>query len=541
VNNSTVSVTAEDSVSFTFYNLDSLGQNIGGLDSTYILVRDGAGDSVFSEVVAGVTGRVKRNVTASDTAYSWSALVADIDGAGNPGVYTVSIIARSDATGGWLKTPFRDNFQLVGWELDNMGDSCGLAAVKAAETVDSLNKVLDSLYAVLDTLQAGFASQALHDVNMARISGDDQAASSLEAMLDGTGGGTLTLSKLKVISIDTGVIIRALGDAPGIFIEGGANGSAVEFYAGSTAGDGFKITADNGHGMIVTGEGDGKFDINADIHGSIDTLLNPPESTSVFHNDKEILASLIADSVLADSLSYRGSGGAGDSTSIARWVWNTPQTNHTLSGTFGKYLDSEISGLGGGSGMYAYSLVTYDSSSEQVIPGVSLAVRNINQSALVATGRTDMNGLASFNLDADSFLVIAGAAGYIFESFDTLVIIGAGTDTVYGYRFDPGEPSAPELCRVYGYLYDLEGDPVEQATVSAYLPQGVTRSGGRVISPFTVSVPTDSVGYFYLDLIPTDSLIPDNTSYELTIHNLDGTIFRKRLKVPASTSWQLVW
>lgn len=541
MNNSTVSVTAEDSVSFTFYNLDSLGQNIGGLDSTFILVSDGAGDSVFSEVITGVTGRVKMNITASDTAYSWSALVADIDGVGNPGVYSVSIVARSDATGGWLKTPFRNNFQLVGWELDNMGDSCGLAAVKTAETIDSLNTVLDSLFAVLDTLQAGFGSQALHDVNMARISGDDQAANSLEAMLDGSGGGTLTLSKLKVISVDTGVIIRGLGGAPGIFVEGGATGSAVEFCAGSNAGDGFKITADNGHGLIVTGGGDGHFDVSADIHGSLDTLLNPPESISVFHNDKVLLASLTADSVLVDSLSYRGSGGAGDSTSIARWVWNTPQANHTLSGTFGKYLDSEISGLASGSGMYAYSLLTFDSSSGQVIPGVGLAVRNINQSALIATGRSDMNGLAAFNLDTDSFLVVADATGFIFDTYDTIIVTGSGTDTVYGYRFDPGEPSAPELCRVYGYLYDLEGDPVGQATVAAYLPQGVTRSGGRVVSPFTVSATTDSTGYFFLDLIPSDSLIPSSTSYEMTIHNQDGTIFRKRLKVPVTSGWQLVW
>lgn len=541
VNNSTVSVTGEDSISFTFYNLDSLGQNIGGLDTTFILVRNGAGDSIFSEIVAGVTGRVKRHVVSSDTAYSWTALVADIDGAGTPGVYSVAITAFSDATSGWLKSPRADFFQLVDWELDNMGDSCGLAATAAAAAVDSLKKVLDSVYAVLDTLQAGFGSQALHDVNMAQLSGDAQAANSLESMLDGTGGGSMILSKLKIISVDTGLVIKGLGGAPGVYIEGGSSGNAVEFHGGSVTGDGLKIAANEGDGIDVTGNGAGHYDIKGDIHGAIDTVLKPPDSMAVYFNDKTILASLTADSVLADSLSYRGSGGGSDSSSIARWVWNTPQANHGFDGTFGKYLDAEISGLGTGSGIYAYSLLTYDTLINQVIPGVNLTVRNSGQTALVAVARTGSDGLITFSLDDDSFMVMASAPGYIFESGKIIFVSGAGTDTLFGYRFDPGTPASPELCRVYGHLYDIKGQPVADAMVSASLPQGVTQSGGIVVSPLIITVTTDSSGYFFLDLIPSDSLLPDDTSYEFTIYNEEGTIFRRRLKIPASSSWQLEW
>lgn len=534
-------MTGEDSISFTFYNLDSLGQNIGGLDTTFIMVRNGAGDSIFSEIVAGVSGRVKRHVVSSDTTYSWTALVADIDGAGTPGVYSVAIVAFSDATGGWLKSPRADFFQLVDWELDNMGDSCGLAATAAATAVDSLKKVLDSVYAVLDTLQAGFGSQAIHDVNMAQLSGDAQAANSLESMLDGTGGGTMILSKLKIISVDTGLVIKGLGGAPGIYIEGGSSGNAVEFHGGSVIGDGIKIVTNEGDGIDVAGNGTGYYDIKGDIHGAIDTLLKPPDSIAIYFNDKAMLASLTADSVLADSLSYRGSGGSGDSSAIARWVWNTPQANHGLDGTFGRYLDTEISGLGAGSGIYAYSLLTYDTLISQVIPGVNLTVRNSGQTALVAVGRTGSDGLVTFNLDDDSFMVMASAPGYIFESSKIIFVSGAGTDTLFGHRFDPGTPTSPELCRVYGHLYDLKGQPVTGATVAALLPQGVTQSGGKVISPFTITVATDSSGYFFLDLIPSDSLLSDDTSYEFTIHNEDGTIFRRRLKIPALSSWQLEW
>jgi len=511
VNNSTGSVTAEDSLSVIFPNLDSLGQNIGGLDTTFVLVSNSSGDSVFSEIITGVSGRVRTFIIGSDTGYCWSALVADIDGSGEPGVYNISLTALSDASGGWLKTSTANWFQLTGWELDDMGDSCALAAVSAEKAVDSLTSVLDSLYAVLDTLQAGFGSQAVHDVNIAQISGDPDVANSLEAMLDGTGGGGLTLSKIKVISMDTGVVIRGLSGAPGIFVQGGSSGNGVEFAGGISSGDGFKIFADNGDGIDISGTGDGHFDINADIHGSVDTVINMPAS------------------------------GSADSGSIARWVWNTPSVNHTGEGTFGKYLDSEISGLGTGSGMYSYSIQAYDSTTAQVIPGVSLAVRNCAQTALVAVGRTDANGRASFNLDADSFTVIADVHGYVFEAFDTVLVTGTGQDTLYGYCFDLGTPLEPDRCRVYGFLYDLKGTPLADVAITAHLPQGVTRCGGRVISPFSISATSDTAGYFYLDLIPSDSLNPVGTLYEFNINGEDGVILRQRLQVPAQSDWRLNW
>ncbi|MFZ5981514.1 MAG: hypothetical protein ACOYVF_12880 [Candidatus Zixiibacteriota bacterium] len=511
VSNATVSVGGEDSLAVMFYNLDSLGQNIGGLDTTFVLVRNGSGDSVFSEIVAGVTGRVSRHITGSDTAYCWAALMADIDGSGEPGVYEISLTAYSDASGGWLRTPRTSWFQLVGWELDDVGDSCALAAATAGQAVDSLQTVLDSLYAVLDTLQAGFGSQAIHDVNVARISGDADVANSFEAMLDGTGGGGLTLSKIKVISMDTGIVVRGLSGSPGIFVQGGSSGSGLELVGGTSAGDALHLTAYNGDGAEITGAGSGYYDIKADLHGAVDTVLK------------------------------MSAAGSADSGSIARWVWNTPSANHTTEGTFGKYLDSEISGLGSGSGMYSYTLLAYDSVSSQLVPGVSLAVRNCAQTALVAVGRTDVNGQAAFNLDADSFTVVAETYGYIFEPFDTLVVTGTGQDTVYGYAFNPGTPTEPERCRVYGFLYDLKGAPLGGYEISAHLPQGVTRSAGRIIAPLTVSTISDTAGYFYLDLIPSDSLEPAGTLYEFNINGQDGVILRQRLTIPAQSDWRLIW
>ena len=231
----------------------------------------------------------------------------------------------------------------------------------------------------------------------------------------------------------------------------------------------------------------------------------------------------------------------GDSTMTAGWVWNAPQSNHTVSGSFGKYLDTEVSGVSSGSGAYSFTIQTFDSGVGLAIPYASVGVRSVDQSSLIAVGRCDNLGRASFNLDADSFLVVASASSYVFGGYDTVVVTGAGVDTIFCDQFDPGAPTFPTLCRVYGHLYTANGVAEEDAAVSAWLPSGVARFGITVISPAPVSTTSDSTGYFYLDLVPSDSLTPVGTKYEFTISRSDGTILRQRLAVPDSSSWRLTW
>jgi len=233
--------------------------------------------------------------------------------------------------------------------------------------------------------------------------------------------------------------------------------------------------------------------------------------------------------------------GINDSTSIANWVWNTPQSNHNYYGTFGKYLDAEISGISGGSGTYSISIVTYDSSSSQTVAGTNIIIRNITQSSLIAIGQTDSNGKIDFNLNADSFIVIAAAPGYVFSSYDTMVVTGTGIDTTLGYSFEIDLPSSPDICRVWGYLYDFQGVPEAGITVAAFLPKGVVKYSGIIISPYAIATVTNSSGMFYLDLIPSEELNPSDSKYEISIRHSDGTILRQRLLIPNQSFWQLAW
>lgn len=285
------------------------------------------------------------------------------------------------------------------------------------------------------------------------------------------------------------------------------------------------------------------------------TLLAYKSSQNLLTPNKywfQIISTELSDQIAAidDSVFVKGgavdsnrteAGSSVDSTLIARSVWNSPQTGHTVAGTFGKYLDTEVSGVSSGGGAYSITLITYDTTTSLTIPLAGLAVRNLTQSSLVAVGRSNSSGVAGFNLDADSFLIIASAPGYLFSVYDTVVVSGAQTDTVYGNWFDPGTPSVAGLCRMYGFLYDFNGQPEKDVTVAAMLPAGVSRTSYVIISPFEVTAITDSTGYFYIDLVPSDSLIPNGQLYEITLSRNDGTILRQRLSIPTTSTWQLVW
>lgn len=371
------------------------------------------------------------------------------------------------------------------------------------------------------------------NVSVKNISGSEAAADSLELMMTGS---TFEL-KLKRFAIE------------------GANGTNASFFVSNTSAvagaTGVFFDAVQGHGLScraqhadysgIYGTGGSGIEAIGTYHDFDGDLFGTVNSVIIDISSNLIYADSIANRVLEDSSHYQGEGGSDDSASIARWVWNTPQDNHTLSGTFGKYLDTEISGVSSGSGLYSYDIVVIDSTNEQIIPGVNITVRNINQTALIAVGTTDNQGSIGFNLDADSFLVISFSPGYIFDSFDTLIVSGPGVDTILGYRFDPGDPPNPDLCRLYGHLYDVSGNPEVGATITAWLPSGVSRADDAIVSPFRVETNSDSTGYFYIDLIPSTDLSPDTAAYEITVTRSDGTILRERVLVPDQSNWLLTW
>ncbi len=336
-------------------------------------------------------------------------------------------------------------------------------------------------------------------VNLAQISGDQIAADNLETMLDNTGGQTLKLGRL--------VIDGSYEGAGSLFVRNSNGaGMAVNIIG---AGTGIDITGTANSGIAVAG---GQQDIylhgTGKLHGGItDSLtLDLSNLNAALDNDTSLIGFLRA-----------GIGASGSSGGCT------------------------------GTGAFSVTIVAMDSTTDQIIPGADIAIRNLDQTALIALGQTSTLGATTLNLNASDYTLLADAPTFIFPSLDTITISGATIDTIFGYHFDPGTPSSPDLCRVYGFLYAINGQAEPNATVTAAIPSGVVRrvntetGESLIISPFTRSTITDSAGYFALDLIPSNSLTPSGTKYEITITRRDGTILRQRVTIPSTPTWQLDW
>jgi hypothetical protein len=160
---------------------------------------------------------------------------------------------------------------------------------------------------------------------------------------------------------------------------------------------------------------------------------------------------------------------------------------------------------------------------------------------LQAGMRTDSYGKVVYATDLDSLLLVSVKFNY-YSSPDTIVVSATGyIDTTFMYHGITPTAGSPDLCRLYGFIYDISGNPDGSATVTAWLPAGASRLDSSIISPYRVETTTDSTGYFYIDLIPNSNLIPDTTKYEITIVRTDGTILRERVAVPDEENWLLTW
>ncbi len=316
--------------------------------------------------------------------------------------------------------------------------------------------------------------------NVLSISNDSNAADSLEALVDGESNFQLELKQLFVSNPD---------------------GSAIYASSQSSSGHGMYLeSTQGGNGLyaINTGNGSG-IKSEAGSAGNGDGLVAIGKGTGYDIKAKELSSLQDSVSVILDSLNSSGSG------------------------------------------IYAYKITLMDTSLVVPIPSVSASLRNLSQTVLIATGRSTIDGELLFNLDPGSYLIAANSPGYIFNAFDTVVVTGAGEDSLFGYSFNPGQPSQPNLCRAYAYIYDINGNPESKATITASLPGGVARAGSLIVSPFKVSTLSDSLGYFYIDLIPSDSLNPSGQLYEISIAKKDGTIMRQRITIPTLTNWQISW
>ncbi len=224
-----------------------------------------------------------------------------------------------------------------------------------------------------------------------------------------------------------------------------------------------------------------------------------------------------------------------DTGSIARSVWDDD-----LVGQNSRTVD--LSSCGSGSGAYACSLYVFNSADSSALQGIRVRFLNASQTATEAVGTSNSEGLVVASLDAAEYRVWAYKAGIEFASLPDSIEVNSPSaiDTIWGSGFDPGEPVSPNLCRVFGWVFDLSGYGISGVTVMARLNKSSVRYDGSMISPFYRTASTDSTGYWYLDLIPSENLEPV-CEYEIVIYYESGRIARRRVEVPDQASWEMGW
>jgi len=110
----------------------------------------------------------------------------------------------------------------------------------------------------------------------------------------------------------------------------------------------------------------------------------------------------------------------GDSAAdIADAVWDELQSGHVDAGTYGKYLDAAISGVGGAGGSGALSCTwTQKDDGDQPMDNVQVWITTDEEGTNVIAGTllTDANGEVIFMLDAGTYYVWRERGGYNFTN-----------------------------------------------------------------------------------------------------------------------------
>jgi hypothetical protein len=259
-----------------------------------------------------------------------------------------------------------------------------------------------------------------------------------------------------------------------------------------------------------------------------------------------------------------------DTESIARSTWNddvVPQANRRIqySDSLGEEIVASVdtvqiktlnnNNLWGASYLWNYSVRTLtqgpgsgansvvirckNTSDDSPIAFAQIQVLDSTESSTVGILTSDSQGRGFFALDQGVYCVRLYKPGWQFTVPETLKVDQNKDTTYYAEVFDPGSPPQASLCRVFGWIYDINDQPVVGTKIEADIKTLPLRYENLLISPYYKSTITDDNGYWYLDLYPNAVLNPTGTKYTFHIFSTSGTILKLETEVPDQASWEL--
>jgi hypothetical protein len=197
-----------------------------------------------------------------------------------------------------------------------------------------------------------------------------------------------------------------------------------------------------------------------------------------------------------------------------------------------------------GDGGDTVSIYAYDTCNALMVEAVLIWAKNTATDVVSAYNTTDATGVAVMYLADGTYRFYGYKPGYNWTA-QTITINGNHTDTIPGCPFTVDPPdTATHTARVYGYVVDNEAKPIVGADVCAIYGSGsnaVDTISNYIISPAAVCRPTDTSGYFYLDLIGTHWYTDTTRGFyniKATFNGVDVFEVRK-LWVPSSGTMNL--
>ena len=194
-----------------------------------------------------------------------------------------------------------------------------------------------------------------------------------------------------------------------------------------------------------------------------------------------------------------------------------------------------------GGGTEPETLIVLASADSTQLQGVRVTIRTIDQSTEKVPGlTTDVNGKLILDLDADSFFVALSANNYTQKNDTIVVAAGGQTDTLFMTLFDPGSPSAANLCKVYGWIR-RGGVALKGAKVSAFISDDYWPIYEDDVAILARKDPTttDTAGYWFLEVEPNINLSDTTSRWTFEASYNSKPIFYREENIPDTTQYKL--
>ncbi|MFQ6002499.1 MAG: hypothetical protein ACE5KJ_02005 [Candidatus Zixiibacteriota bacterium] len=459
---------------------DSIALTVGCLDTTFLGIADP--DSVWFKWWRDVNGQ-----TIIDSAKVISSLrtgfirykIKASDGSNNLGTYIAEAIVYKDG-----KTGIKSWSWTVKAEFDSITNA-----------IKDVNK--DNFKATVVKVDGGYVGQCTTLVDPAKVTGGY------------VGQCTTVINEVNLVSTDT-VKAEVLDKT------------------------GFSLTPEE-RGSIEDSIHDNANDYKADVSNldiAVSTRLAKGDSSLYMRTDWANIKNVTTYQYFSqtrlhfvDSLGQEIAAQA-DTEAIARYNWNYEARTLTS---------------GAGSGANSVVIRCKQSSDSSNIALAFIQVTDSVENSTIGLLTSDSQGRGFFALDNGTYCVRMYKPGWQFTVPETLKVSGDEDTTYYADAFDPGSPPQPSLCRVHGWVYDINNQPEVGAKIEASIRTIPLRYQNVIVSPYYKSTTTDEEGYWYLDLYPNSLLSPSDTKYVFFIYNPSGTILRIETTVPDQGSWELQW